>query len=360
MKGGIPVNLRISDLLDDWVDGSVELSPPPEVSLDRIRARTRKQLAVRRPKRRALLRLLACAALAAALTVSAMAAYQLWGPGDLFDAFFTLESAPLNDGQKALLDKIGTTDLPASVSNGTTLTPLAAISDEHNLYLRLRVEAPEGTVLPDMGEQEDHVFLDVELRDTQTGDRLNWGMQKARFLPDSTPGDHVVELVFLLYGWPGGVNWNDGAEKTLYLSDLLLYPDVTHQSGDYVLLEGDWSFDLTHFYQSQAVEVDTGGATYVERSTSNTLTLESLALSPLSASYRIRCTDSSLISSDHTGISLVLTDGTTVPLSCGLGTFGPDFMEGVTAFDSPIPLDQIDHVLFGDLPLSLPDSPSGG
>ena len=69
MNGGLPVNLRISDLLDDWEDGSVELSPPPEVSPDRIRARTRKQLAVRLPKRRAHPRLLACAALAASCCI---------------------------------------------------------------------------------------------------------------------------------------------------------------------------------------------------------------------------------------------------------------------------------------------------
>ena len=75
------------------------------------------------------LRLLACAGLAAVFTVSAMAAYQLWGPGKLF----TIESAPLNEGQKARLDEIGTTNLPPVTSGGTTLTPLAAIADEHTL-----------------------------------------------------------------------------------------------------------------------------------------------------------------------------------------------------------------------------------
>ena len=33
----------------------------------------------------------------------------------------------------ALLDEIGTTDLPPVTSGGTTLTPLAAIADEHTL-----------------------------------------------------------------------------------------------------------------------------------------------------------------------------------------------------------------------------------
>ena len=83
----------------------------------------------KRPRRRMGLRLLACAGLAAVFTVSAMAAYQLWRPGKLF----TIESAPLNGGQKALLDEIGTTDLPPVTSGGTTLAPLAAIADEHTL-----------------------------------------------------------------------------------------------------------------------------------------------------------------------------------------------------------------------------------
>ena len=191
----------MTDLLDGWEDGSVELPPPAGMSPERIKERTMEQIRqTKRPRRRMGVRLLACAALAAVFTVSAMAAYHLWGPGELFDPFFTLESAPLDDGQKELLDQIGATNLPPVTSNGVTLTPLAAIADEHTLYLRLRLEAPEGTVLPDMGEQEDHIAHGVGLVDADTGERLNWGMQKARFLPDDTPGDNSLELVFMLLG----------------------------------------------------------------------------------------------------------------------------------------------------------------
>ena len=159
--------VRISDLLDGWEDGSTELPVPAGMSPERVREMTMEKIGqTRRPRRRMGLRLLACAGLAAAFTVSAMAAYQLWGPGELFDPFFTIERAPLDDGQKALLDEIGTTNLPPVTSGGTTLTPLAAIADEHTLYLRLRLEAPEGTALPDMGEQEGHIAHDIQLVDT--------------------------------------------------------------------------------------------------------------------------------------------------------------------------------------------------
>ena len=117
-------------LLDGWEDGSAELPVPAGMSPERIREMTMEKIKqTKRSRRRMGLRLLACAGLAAVFTVSAMAAYQLWGPGKLF----TIESAPLNDGQKALLDEIGTTNLPTVTSGGTTLTPLAAIADEHTL-----------------------------------------------------------------------------------------------------------------------------------------------------------------------------------------------------------------------------------
>ena len=116
----------MTDLLDGWEDGSVELPPPAGMSPERIKERTMEKIRqTKRPRRRMGVRLLACAALAAVFTVSAMAAYHLWGPGELFDPFFTLESAPLDDGQKELLDQIGTTNLPPVTSNGVTLTPLA-------------------------------------------------------------------------------------------------------------------------------------------------------------------------------------------------------------------------------------------
>ncbi len=75
-----------------------------------------------------------------------------------------------------------------------------------------------------MGEQEDHIAHDVELVDADTGERLNWGMQKARFLPDDTPGDNSLELVFMLLGGPNGANWVDGTSKTLTITGLILCP----------------------------------------------------------------------------------------------------------------------------------------
>ena len=333
----------MTDLLDGWEDGSVELPPPAGMSPERIKERTMEQIRqTKRPRRRMGVRLLACAALAAVFTVSAMAAYHLWGPGELFDPFFTLESAPLDDGQKELLDQIGATNLPPVTSNGVTLTPLAAIADEHTLYLRLRLEAPEGTVLPDMGEQEDHIAHGVELVDADTGERLNWGMQKARFLPDDTPGDNSLELVFMLLGGPNGVNWVDGTSKTLTITDLILCPREPENAGK-TYLEGEWSFSLDSFYQGKKVEINTIRAVRWDEETERMVTLEGLTLSPLAASYTISYPVEESWEFVDLQLELVYKDGSSVTIDggSGKGSHGPDgqggtdYFTGVRNFDAP-------------------------
>ena len=334
----------MTDLLDGWEDGSVELPPPAGMSPERIKERTMEKIRqTKRPRRRMGVRLLACAALAAVFTVSAMAAYHLWGPGELFDPFFTLESAPLNGGQKELLDQIGATDLPPVTSNGVTLTPLAAVADEHTLYLRLRLEAPEGTVLPDMGEQEDHIAHDVELVDADTGERLNWGMQKARFLPDDTPGDNSLELVFMLLGGPNGANWVDGTSKTLTITGLILCPREPEDAGK-TYLEGEWSFSLDSFYQGKEVEINTIGAVRWDEETERMITLEGLTLSPLAASYTISYPVEESWEFVDLQLELVYKDGSSVTIDGGggKGSHGPDgqggtdYFTGVRNFDAPL------------------------
>ena len=56
------------------------------------------------------------------------------------------------------MDRIGQTFEGGVTSNGTTMTPVAALADRHAYYLRLRVEAPEGVVLPDLDEDVDGYY----------------------------------------------------------------------------------------------------------------------------------------------------------------------------------------------------------
>ena len=71
---------------------------------------------------------------------------------------------PAEPDAAARLDEIGTTEfglekdvqdeaaLPSVTSNGITLTPLAAIYDGHEFYIRFRFVTPENLILPELGE----------------------------------------------------------------------------------------------------------------------------------------------------------------------------------------------------------------
>ena len=101
---------RISDLLDACQDDSVELSGNTPLSSARIKEMTMNKIT---PKKKHLYRLparlLAAAAIAAALTASAFAAVYIAGAGELMQDFFTKDGAPLSTGQIENLDQVGQT-----------------------------------------------------------------------------------------------------------------------------------------------------------------------------------------------------------------------------------------------------------
>ena len=86
---------------------------------------------------------MAAALAAVVLAGSAVAAGSLW------DRYF----GHLDEDQQEVIETLSR-NLPAAESNGTTMTPLAAFGDQDFYYLMLEIRAPEGTVLPDYGEDE--------------------------------------------------------------------------------------------------------------------------------------------------------------------------------------------------------------
>lgn len=147
---------RISDLLDGYEDGSVELSGGTPLSPARIKELTMNKITPKKNKLYRLpVRLLAAAAIVAALTASAMAVNYAIGAGGLMQGFFARDGGPLSTGQIENLDQVGQTFEEGVTDNGATITPIAALADENCYYLRLRIEAPEGTALPDLDPDTD-------------------------------------------------------------------------------------------------------------------------------------------------------------------------------------------------------------
>lgn len=384
---------NISDLLDQYPAEDVELGGFSPYSPSRIKEITMDNIETMEPKvnrpakRLKPVRLLIAAAVVAALSISALAAGRFMGAGEVFQDFFQPKDGALSQGQIDVIDQLGHTageaaaQLPAAVtSNGATITPVAAIADENVYYLRLRVEAPEGTALPDLDGEHWYQFFDSGEynRSTMTLEPAEGAYPEDAFgvtetftvLPDGEPNDNRKEFVITFTNHSrDGIALNDGVSKVLTIHGLWVQDKY---KGYTLVFAGEFRFDIGLNFQSQTVDLNAKGVSWTDETLDYTNTLEYLTLSPLSLSY---CYHTDLPDNKYFGpgisISIVLKDGaefvpgydTTqefidylqgyynmgpediLPLS---GEPGPD-TEGYFAFDEPLDLSQVDYVAFGDV-----------
>lgn len=374
------MNRRISDLLDAYHDDSVELSGPTPLSSARIKELTMNKInGAKTVKKAARLttRLLAAAAVIAALTVSALAVNYAIGAGGLMQGFFAKDGEALSTGQIETLDQIGQTFEGGVTDNGATITPLAALADDNCCYLRLRVEAPEGTVLPDL-EPDSYYQLfggrwpEEELTLTSaSGEDLQGYTYAFEWQPDSDPADNVKEVVIRFTA--------QGTERLVFSRQegiVLTIPGLWVQSAEKAytpVFTGHFALTVGRF-ERRSLTVDCGGADHVdETGLGFTVWLDRIELSPLSISMWFRDN----VKPDQTsrvhfggssgiceGLQIVLKDGTVafdnVPswkydpadLNWDASTMladGPINDRNCYApFDRPLDLDQVDYIKFGD------------
>ena len=377
---------NISDLLDRYPAEDVELGGNTPYSSNRIKEITMKNIHTETKSSKRGFKpahLLVAAAVAAAFTVSALAAGRLLG-GNLFGDVFSRGNDSLTPGQMETIDQLVQTfegrdgSIPAAVTdNGASITPIAALADENIYYLRLRVETPEGTALPDLDWERDGACY--QLFGPETADRLTlepaqgaypadtFGYQlDFRSLPDSEPNDNVKEFVVQFTNLSDdGIALNDGVSKVLTIRGLW----TQSSDKDYTpIFTGTFAFDIGLNFRSQAVELDADGLTWRHDLLDYTNTMQAMTLSPLSLSYRV---DSTMPENDHIGaqvgaLKIVLKDGSvfysesteydeqlaryiqeeniTLPLTGEpTGVF-----ENYIVFDQPLDLSQVDYVQYGD------------
>lgn len=372
---------RISDLLDGCEDGSAELTGDTPLSSARIKELTMNRITPKKQKLYRLpTRLLAAAAIVAALTASALAVNYAIGAGGLMQDFFAGDGGPLSTGQIENLDQIGQTYEGGVTDNGATITPIAAVADEHCYYLRLRVEAPEGVVLPDLDPNVDGYYQLVgnqwpeeELTFvSETGADINSGYTYTfTWQPDSDPADNVKEVVirFTAQGTEPAV-YNNQEGKILTIHGLWIQaPDKEYTP----VFTGNFILDVGGHFERRTLAVDCGGADYTDiTGLGYTMWLDRVELTPLSISVWFRdnvkpdqtsrvCFDSY---SFCEGLQIVLKDGTVafdnVPtwtndpaeLNWDAATMladGPvNGRNGYAPFEQPLDLDQVDYIKFGD------------
>lgn len=324
-------------------------------------------------------RLLVAAAVIAALTASAMAVNYAIGAGGLMQDFFAKDSGPLSTGQIETLDRVGQTFEEGVTDNGATLTPIAALADEHCYYLRLRVEAPEGTVLPNLDPDVDGYY---QLFGNRPGEALSFTSGSGENIegigvscewqPDSDPTDSAKEVVIRFTGQgtqPAAYNSQDG--KILTIHGLWIQaPDKAYTP----VFTGNFVLDVGGAFERPSLSVDCGGADYVDTTgLGYTTWLDRVELTPLSISVWF----SDNVKPDQTsrvhfgdsqgfceGLQIVLKDGTVAFDNVPTWTYDPADLNwdaatmladgpvsdksGYAPFDQPLDLDQVDHIKFGD------------
>ena len=373
---------NISDLLDGY-PADVDLDSPTPLSPFRIEELTMEKLTAKsKRKRRVPLRALAVAAVIAALGGSALAVGQTLGAWDWFRPVFNPEGGALTDAQLNLMDEMGQTfegpdgAAPAAVTcNGATITPLAALADENVYYLRLRVEAPEGTALPDLdGETEGYYQLfgkaaeekiDLEF-DESAYPRYGYSLTLF-WLTDADPTDNVKEAVLRFVKQSDtDLSFNDGVSKSLTIHGLWIQsPDKKYTP----IFTGEFSFDIGLSYESKVVSLDCGRAIFQNELYGFTNVLDSLELSPLSVTFGFRSTlaENDWVIPGVGEFQIVLKDGTVFwpkedvwdenrhPLFDD-ESVKDDFVTSYVmtdVFDEPLDLEQVDYIRYGENQIDL-------
>lgn len=289
---------------------------------------------------------LAAAVAAVLLVVSAVAA-----AGPLWERFF----GRLDQEQQAVIDTLSTApeELPAAESNGTVMTPLAAFGDQDFYYLMLEVRAPEGTVLPDYGEDEGYYqFFNPDAHEFMTlkdgnGEEL-YSDRDFQWMP-RTEEENVLTAV--LRFWPAeGVDFSDGTDKILHIPGLWVQdPEKNYKP----VLTGGWDFNIgVHCGDVESRELDVAG---VSQGTEEcgTLVLDSLRITPLGMRWRTHWTSPQEGIWPGAEIAVVMEDGSEVPLENTMGSCQEDWSEDYGPFETPIDLEKVAAVRWGDTEIPL-------
>lgn len=220
---------NISELLDGISADDMQIVEKTPLSSKVIRQRTMGRIGENKSKTvRWRPRVAVIAAVLLMLLISACAADQALNEGQLFGGFFGTE---LSEKQSAVLNNIGkdyeyykgnnwywyNDELKPEdklSSNGATLTPIYAVCDGRLCYIHIRLEAPEGTVLEDLAENQTYSFSGMDSwKDSMevkfAFESHNVSNATVHILPDEDPTDNVKEFVLEIYAsWTSGFNGN--------------------------------------------------------------------------------------------------------------------------------------------------------
>jgi len=373
---------NISDLLDTYMEEDVELEAETVLSPTRIKELTMNKLdqknhTEKKTGKRFPVRVFIAAAAVAAMSVTALAA-DIGGVGSTLQSYFAKDGDSLSAGQIQAIDQLGATFSGGVTSQGATLTPLAAVADENVYYLRLRVEAPQGTVLPDLDEEtgyyqlfggETKNSLDLDLSAYDGAYSPGYSVDYT-WMPDQDPADNMKEVVLRYQVLPedgeesGALKFNDGVSKVLTIRGLWVQaPDKEYTQ----VFGGTFTFDIGKNFESQSVALDCAGLSYHDETFDITSAPDTMTLSPLSLSCEYKCTlqENQWVGWGVGPIKIVLKDGTAffddtegysftgnqisdIPIADLPRSQEPSSVHRMMIpFDEPLDLTKVDYVEYG-------------
>lgn len=316
-----------------------------------------------------------------ALMIVAIVAMALALTGFIIYKFFVADGfgryfGELDNSQKIVMEQIGTTKIPASTSNGVTITPRAIIADDYFFYGRFRVEGPEdanwtfpaykkdGLDLPDTSLSFLHTFGpgidDREFLYDETGKVLSISTSNATWY-DETPGDNVLEFVLKLTGSANNPPYfANGQSKTLTIKNIWKEDLDKNYT---VFLEGPWNFEVGLYSEVDVRTIDVDGLSVLKlyngtvyEDVDSSMTLRYMSISPISLcySYDYTCDDPNIAYPAPGTVEIVMIDGSRVEANMQDSRWTESSGFYLCSLASPIDLNQVAYIQFGNQQIKLP------
>lgn len=311
--------------------------------------------------------LVAMVALIAAMTVTVFAAEEISG---WFKQYFIQNSENgLTPGQIEFLDKNEQVVEENQTHNGYDLRLKSVLSDGYTVYATIGLTAPEDVTYEELRKLWGS---SIDFYDENNKPSASWSMA----VGDDKDGlENTVDLLFEITP----ADWNSGSILTIRVNTLQrMFHDAAYEqelletkyAGQdnimltdeesarvhqiIVLAEGPWEFTIDlSAVETQVMELITEPVTvqtsygFKEDGTDlfKEVSVTSVRLSPLSATVQ---TDANNYAPDFTAggrkVYAVMTDGSRIELIPNWGGDGKQYFNA----ESPIILDDVDHVLFDD------------
>jgi hypothetical protein len=362
---------NISDLLDSVPVDDVDLSEKTPLSARRIKAKTLSQIGKKNPTTiRWLPRVALIAAVIMLMTVSVFAADGIFNDGAIFDYFF---GEDISESQIALMDDLGKAFGDTVTSNGASITAISGVADENTYYIHLRVVAREGTVLPDLSDEQQYCFRSKEggggvqveyLWDNDSLRQDTWypiyADCYASALHDDDPTDNVKEFIIrLTRNSETSAAFNSSRQIRLTIRSMYIHNLLDH--GQQMLFTGSFTFDISNFNEhreNQTITVWTGDLRFYNEEYDYYTTVRKVTISPLRIDVECSHTTSNnkYIFPRGGPIQIVMKDGSIVD---ALEAYydaqsqrypHPDSVVGAVPegyFDVPIVVEDIDYLIIG-------------